>query len=104
MTVIPLLFLLAGLGAGFSWFAVVVAVTLGNVAGLLPFFPSGVGIRDLVTVTILVAAGVPEFDAKTAQLLYTAIIILSNLAGGVFFIFDSGRKKAEQQGAENPDA
>ena len=104
MTVIPLLFLLAGLGVKFSCFSVVVAVTLGNVAGLLPFFPSGVGIRDLVTVTILVAAGVPEFDAKTAQLLYTAIIILSNLAGGLFFIFDSGRKKAEQQGAEDPNA
>ena len=92
MTVIPVFFLLSGLGVKLPFFAVIAAVTLGNVAGLLPFFPSGVGIRDLVTVTILVSAGVPEFDAKTAQLLYTAIIIFFNLIGGVFFIFDPGRK------------
>ena len=100
MTVCPLLFLLAGLGVELPLFSVITAVTLGNVAGLLPFFPSGVGIRDLVTVTILVSAGIPEFDAKTAQLLYTAIIIIFNLAGGLFFIFDAGRNKT----AENPNA
>lgn len=92
MTVVPMLFLLSGLGINYNIFAVVTAVTLGNVAGLIPIFPSGLGGRDLVTVTILVASGVSEADAKTAQLLYTAVIILFNISGGLFFIFDPGRK------------
>ena len=103
MTVCPLLFLLSGLGVKYSILTVIAAVTLGNVAGLLPFFPSGVGIRDLVTVTILVSGGVPEFDAKSAQLLYTAIIIIFNLLGGLFFIFDPGRKNTEQNGVSSSD-
>ena len=103
MTVCPLLFLLSGLGVQYQVLTVITAVTLGNVAGLLPFSPSGVGIRDLVTVTILVAGGVPEFDAKSAQLIYTAIIIFFNLLGGLFFVFDPGRKTNENNGAVKSD-
>ncbi len=103
MTACPLLFLLSGLGVKYPIPTVIAAVILGNVAGLLPFFPSGVGIRDLVTVTILVSGGVPEFDAKSAQLLYTAIIIIFNLLGGLFFIFDTGRKNTEQNGVSSSD-
>ena len=94
LTVVPMLFLLSGLGVQYDLFTVVTAVTLGNVAGLVPLFPSGVGGRDLVTVTILVAGGVAAGDAKTAQLLCTALIIIFNLCGGLFFIFDPGRKTA----------
>lgn len=98
LTVVPMLFLLSGLGVNYNIFSVVTAVTLGNVAGLIPIFPSGLGGRDLVTVTILVASGIPEADAKTAQLLYTALIILFNVSGGLFFIFDPGRKKSIPDG------
>ena len=93
-TVMPMLFLLSGLGVKYSIFQVVTAVTLGNLAGLIPLFPSGLGGRDFVTVTILVASGVAQGDAKTAQLLCTAIMIIFNLCGGLFFIFDPGRKSA----------
>ena len=93
-TVVPMLFLLSGLGVEYSIFQVITAVTLGNVVGLIPLFPSGIGGRDFVTVTILVASGVAQGDAKTAQLLCTAIMIVFNLCGGLFFIFDPGRKCA----------
>ena len=48
-----------------------------------------------MTVTILSANAVAVGDAKTAQLLATALMLVMNLAGGVFFIFDPGRRKQE---------
>ena len=93
MVVIPFCFLLAGLGVQFSLFAVILAVTIGNIAGLIPLFPGGIGIRDLVTVTILSANAIAPGDAKTAQLLATALMLVLNLAGGFFFVFDPGRRK-----------
>ena len=95
MAVIPFFFLLRGLGVDFPVFAVILAVNIGNIAGLIPLFPGGIGIRDLVTVTILSANAVAVGDAKTAQLLATALLLVMNLAGGVFFIFDPGRRKQE---------
>jgi hypothetical protein len=76
-------------------FTVITAVVIGNIAGLIPLFPGGIGIRDLVTVTLLTAGSIAAGDAKTAQLLSTAIMLLTFLSGGVFFIFDmgKGRKK-----------
>ena len=92
MTVAAYGCLMAGLNVpGFSVFDLVVAVTIGNIIGLVPLFPGGVGGRDAATVTILAAGGVAAADAKTAQLLYTAILLLFNLFGGLFFVFDPGR-------------
>ena len=90
-----MMLLLSGLGMDYSFFDVICAATLGNIAGLIPIFPSGIGGRDLVTVTVLAAGAIAVPDAKTAQLLYTAMMILFNISGGVFFIFDPGRPKTE---------
>ena len=95
MTVMPAFFLLRGLHVDYSFFNVIVAVTVGNIAGLIPISPSGIGIRDLVTITILAAGGVAAGDAKTVQLLSTAIMLVYSLAGGLFFVFDPGRRKHE---------
>ena len=100
MTVTPLFFLLEGLRVEFSFFNVIAAVLIGNIAGLIPLSPGGVGIRDLVTITILVAGGMAAGDAKTVQLLATAMLIVFSLAGGLFFIFDPGRRK---KGKEESD-
>lgn len=93
--VIPFFFLLRGLEVGFSFFAVILAVNIGNIAGLIPLFPGGIGIRDLVTVTILSASSIAAGDAKAAMLLATALLLVINLSGGLFFIFDPGRRKQE---------
>ena len=95
MAVVPFLILFTGLGIKVSLFTVVLAVVIGNIAGLVPLFPGGVGIRDLVTVTILSAGAVAAGDAKTVQLLSTALMLILYLAGGIFFIFDPGRANKE---------
>ena len=92
MTVVPFACILCGLGVSFSPLVLISAVTIGNIVGLIPLFPSGVGGRDVAAVLILIAGGIAAGDAKTAQLLYTAIVLSANLIGGVFFLFDPGRK------------
>ena len=91
MTVVPMFFLLSGLQVKYGFFDVIVAVTIGNILGLIPFFPGGLGIRDAAAVTLLAAANVAAADAKTAQLIYTGIILFFSLAGAVFMIFDPQR-------------
>lgn len=95
MVVIPFFFILTGMGIKYSFFAVILAATIGNIAGLIPLFPGGIGIRDLVTVTILSASSIAAGDAKAAMLLATALLLVMNLSGGLFFIFDPGRRKQE---------
>lgn len=99
-SVVPYIFLFRGLGVEFSYFTLVTAVVLGNIAGLIPFFPGGIGIRDLVTVTILSAGAVAPADAKTVQLIATAVMLLTYFSGGVFFILDPGRRN-RQKGADS---
>ena len=94
MTAVPMCFLLSGLGVPYRVFDVIVAVTIGNIVGLIPLFPGGLGGRDLAAVTLLAASGVAAPDAKTAQLLYSGMIVFFSLAGSIFFILDPGRKLA----------
>lgn len=68
------------------------AITLGNIAGLLPLTPSGLGARDFFIKTILQSAGMNGGTALATALCFTMIIIAFNLIGGLFFVFD-GRKK-----------
>lgn len=96
MTSLTFCILLIGLGIEVPLFALIVATTIGNIVGLIPLFPSGVGGRDVATITILVAGGVAAGDAKTGQLIYTAIVLFFNLIGGVFFLIDPGRRETEQ--------
>jgi uncharacterized protein (TIRG00374 family) len=72
---------------------VLAAITVGNIAGLLPTTPSGVGTRDLFVIPILQAGGMTYDAALAVSLTITAIIILYNLSGGLFFILTPGKKK-----------
>ena len=95
MTVAAYGCLMAGLGLPIPVLTLIAAVTIGNIAGLIPLFPGGIGGRDVVTITILVAGGISAGDAKTAQLLYTGMVLLFNVVGGLFFLLDPGRKHTE---------
>lgn len=102
MTVAVFFCLAAGLNAdGAGILTIIAAVTIGNIVGLLPFFPSGIGGRDVAAVTILVAGGMAVGDAKTAQLLYTALVIVFNLLGGLFFIIDPGHRHRAEAGEQD---
>ncbi len=92
MTVVPLLFLLAGTGESVKIMPAVTALTIGNIAGLIPIFPGGIGGRDVTAVALMVAGGISSSGAEMAQLLYTAVMVLCNLSGGIFFIADPGRR------------
>ena len=68
---------------------VVSAVTIGNVAGLLPS-NSGLGLRDVTINVILEAANIP--NGATIAIVFSAILISFNLLAGLFFIFDFSKK------------
>lgn len=87
--------LLTGTGVEMKLIPIITAVIIGNIAGLVPLFPGGIGTRDAVTIALLVSAGYPPQSAATAQLLATAALIVFNLTGAFFFIFD--RKHSEVQ-------
>ena len=101
MTVVPLFFIYSGMNVEYSIFSLAVAMTVGNIIGLLPIFPAGVGGRDVVTVMIMIASGIAEENAQAAMLIYTAILLVSNLLGGLFFVFDPGHKLASSRNMES---
>ncbi len=92
LTLLPIIFLLAGSGSHTAVLTALTALTVGNIAGLIPLFPGGIGSRDIVTVALLTAGGVAGNHADAAQILYTSMMGLTYLSGGLFFIFDPGRK------------
>lgn len=69
------------------------AITLGNIAGLLPMTPSGIGARDFIVKNILQSAGMDPQQALATALSFTMIIIAFNLLGGLFFIGSSHKRK-----------
>jgi len=91
MTVVPMFFLLSGLGVEYGFFDVIVAVTVGNIIGLIPLFPGGLGGRDAAAITLLAASGIAAADAKTAQLIYTGILLFFSLSGSIFLVLDPQR-------------
>lgn len=84
---------MAILGSAPSFGVILAAITVGNIAGLLPTTPSGVGTRDLFIIPILQAGGIPGDAALAISLTISAIIILFNLSGGLFFIFSPAKPK-----------
>lgn len=74
----------------------VLSTTLANAAAAIPATPSGVGTRDLVLKKIFEAAGVAEGQALAIALLFTSVILIFNLAGGLFFIFSKSHKSKKQ--------
>ncbi len=67
--------------------ATIAAITIGNIVGLLPLTPSGVGARDVFVIAIMAAAGIPLAQATACALALTALILGFNLLGGLFFIY-----------------
>lgn len=74
----------------YSILGVTSAVIISNIAGLIPFTPGGVGLRDVTMKELLTAAGVGASSA-TVPILFTVVMILCNVAAGVFFIIDMSK-------------
>ncbi|MDD5728327.1 MAG: lysylphosphatidylglycerol synthase transmembrane domain-containing protein [Victivallales bacterium] len=89
--VLVIYFIMRSLGMdGFNPVDVITAVTVGNVAGLLPS-NSGLGLRDVTINVILNAAGIP--NGATIPIIYSAILVTFNLLAGLFFVFDFSKKQ-----------
>ena len=101
LTAVPVCLLLSGMGVTYSICNVITALTIGNIIGLIPLFPAGLGGRDVTAIAILTAGGIASADARTAQLVYTTILLIVSLADGLFFIFDRGRKNPKTLAEEN---
>lgn len=85
-------FLIRGLQIdGIGVLTVITAITLGNIAGLVPLTPAGIGFRDYMVIKILESGGAAVDKAEAAAILFTALIITCNMVGGIFFIIDSRR-------------
>ena len=91
---LPLCFLIAGTGTALDIrqiLLITTAATIGNIAGLIPLTPGGIGLRDLTAIAILGTVGISQGTGETAQLMSTGLGVILNLCGGLFFAFDGGR-------------
>ncbi len=69
------------------------AVAYGNVASAIPVTPGGLGTRDAVVKTLLSAWHIPETSAVTAMVIYTAMMLLTDLLGGIAFLLPAQWRK-----------
>ena len=80
---------------------IVAAITVGNIAGLIPLTMSGIGLRDYFVAAILgtALAELPDCSiaALAPTLVMTGVIIAGGLFGGIFFLFDNPRRKTPPQ-------
>ena len=91
---LPLCFLIIGTGNALNIHQIMLimtAVTIGNISGLIPLTPGGIGLRDLTIIAILGSVGIDQGTGETAQLMSTGLGIILNLCGGLFFAFDGCR-------------
>lgn len=63
------------------------AIIIGNIAGLVPLTPGGIGLRDLVIFTVLQAGAFN--NATSVVILLSLVLIIGNISAGIFF-FDKG--------------
>ena len=86
---------------------IVAAITVGNIAGLIPLTMSGIGLRDYFVAAILGAAlaELPDspVTALAPTLVMTGVIIAGGLFGGIFFLFDNPHKKQPLQTPAPPE-
>jgi len=83
---------------------IMVAITVGNIAGLIPLTMSGIGLRDYFVAAILGAALAELPDCSVSELaptlVMTGVIIAGGLFGGLFFLFDNACRKQEPESAQ----
>ena len=96
MTAVAMLFLICGLGVEpIDVLGVFTALTIGNIAGLIPFTVSGIGLRDITVLSLLQATNMGG-NLTVIPILYTGLVIVTHLSCSLFFITD--KKTADKRG------
>ena len=88
MTAVAMLFLICGLGVTpIDVLGVFTALTIGNIAGLIPFTVSGIGLRDITVLALLQATDMGG-NLSVIPILYTGLVIVTHLSCSLFFVTD----------------
>ena len=82
-----------------SFIGLLSAIILGSIAGLLPLTPSGLGMRDYVTLVVLEAASFN--NAASIPVMLSIVIIASNLIGGIAFFFPENNSNKQENNLNN---
>ena len=86
-------------GAAVPFFSFLLAAGIGEVVGVLPLTPGGIGTRDVAVLEIFKACGCAAEHAAMIPVVYTSVMVLASLVGGLFLLWDiaarlTGRKTA----------
>ncbi len=85
----------SGDNAGFGTY--LLAVSVGNSLAVIPGAPSGLGVRDIGVVSLLIAGGLAADKAKSVMSFFSLFLLFFNLSGGLFFLFDKKRAAAHKR-------
>lgn len=88
-----ILSLIRSLGVHIPWLGCALCAQIGEIAGMIPLAPAGIGLRDYVNSTLLQSLGVHKDYAGSAAVLFTCILATWSLVGAVCFIFFRRRHK-----------
>jgi uncharacterized membrane protein YbhN (UPF0104 family) len=80
-----------------DFFSTYLAIALGNSAAVIPATPGGLGTRDKVVQTILLAFGVNAQSATLAPLGFSITLVLASCIGLIFFLAESFTKNTLSQ-------
>lgn len=72
------------------------ATTYGNLASSIPTTPLGIGTRDAVVKTILDFAQLHAGASIAIPIVYTVIVMLFSMSGGVFFLMHNMFRKPQE--------
>ena len=84
-----------------DFFSTYLAIALGNSAAVLPATPGGLGMRDKVVQTILLAFGIHSQSATLAPLGFSITLILSGCIGLICFFIESFAKRSMSVDSSN---
>ncbi|MCP4103069.1 MAG: flippase-like domain-containing protein [Lentisphaerae bacterium] len=92
-----LYFIACGIKADPAYIApLLLAMSFGSTAGLLPITPSGFGTRDIVIKTILISFGFTVSSAIAIPIIFSAIMLLVNIFLGIGFLIPLHKGKLQK--------
>jgi uncharacterized membrane protein YbhN (UPF0104 family) len=90
-----MLILIHAIGSTCSVFDLVLAVTISNLAAMLPVSINGIGLLDGSFIYIMAQTGMHYESALTFMLMYRLFSILVSAIGGVFYFQNNTSLKIE---------
>jgi uncharacterized protein (TIRG00374 family) len=72
------------------------AGSIGELAGILPLTPGGIGVRDAVFVEIFKACGIDPVSSTQIPIIFTVLFMLTNSSGGLFLLYSLLKKRSKK--------